>query len=82
MAHQHGPHECYCPVCDFTETVEENVKCNTLSCPHDGTQMRAVETGEYRISQGEGGSIALKIIAATIIVGGLILIVKPKTTKV
>jgi len=46
--HPHGPHDCYCPSCGYTETVEENVKCNTLYCPKCGDRLRAVGTGEYR----------------------------------
>ena len=53
-AHQHGPHKCYCPSCEYEELVEANVRCNTLHCPQCGDRMRAVETGERRaISQSE-----------------------------
>lgn len=48
MNHQHGPHDCSCPTCGWTETVDTNVKCNTLTCPRCGDRMRAVETGERR----------------------------------
>lgn len=48
MAHEHGPHECYCPSCSYTQEVEEYVKCNTVECPICGDKMRASETGELR----------------------------------
>jgi len=48
MVHPHGAHECYCPTCGYTETVDAYVKCNTRVCPLCGDRMRAVETGEYR----------------------------------
>ena len=48
MAHEHGAHECYCPQCGYTQTVDAYVKCNTIPCPNCGQQMRAVETGERR----------------------------------
>jgi transcription initiation factor IIE alpha subunit len=47
-SHEHGDHTCYCPSCGYEETVGENVKCNTLTCPQCGDRMRAKETGEYR----------------------------------
>ena len=47
--HLHGPHECFCPTCNYRVEVEENVKCNTISCPNCGTRMRAVDIGERRI---------------------------------
>jgi len=49
MVHLHGEHGCYCPVCFYEETVDENVKCNSLSCPNCGTRMRALEIGVNRI---------------------------------
>ena len=52
MSHEHGPHMCYCPTCNYQVEAEENVKCNTLYCPNDGARMRAVETGEYRAQGG------------------------------
>lgn len=70
--HEHGPHECYCPRCGYTETVEESVKCNTLTCPICGDRLRAVETGEFRsrVSQsqiGQAGSMATQALVATAI---------------
>jgi hypothetical protein len=50
MAHEHGPHICYCPSCSHEVEVEAYVPCNTQTCPLCGTRMRAKETGEYRIS--------------------------------
>lgn len=47
--HPHGVHECYCVSCGYVMDVEENIKCNTISCPICGNSMRASETGEYRI---------------------------------
>lgn len=46
--HEHGPHECYCPQCNATITVEENMKCRDRVCPQCGTRLRAKETGERR----------------------------------
>jgi len=46
--HEHGSHICYCPSCNYEETVEEYQKCNQLYCPQCGDRMRAKETGEYR----------------------------------
>jgi hypothetical protein len=51
MAHEHGPHSCYCPSCNYQTEVPEYVRCNTLTCPNCGARMRAVETGELRIAQ-------------------------------
>lgn len=53
--HRHGEHLCYCPSpnCGYQMTVEEGQKCNLIECPLCGTRMRAVSTGEYRISQAE-----------------------------
>ena len=48
MSHKHGAHQCYCPSCGHTETVDAYVKCNTIYCPECGDRMRAVETGEFR----------------------------------
>lgn len=48
MAHEHGPHTCYCPSCGYKVTVDTGVQCNTLNCPDCGQPLRAVETGEYR----------------------------------
>jgi hypothetical protein len=50
MAHEHGPHICYCPNCSKEVEVAAWVPCNTQTCPLCGTRMRAKETGEYRIS--------------------------------
>lgn len=51
--HRHGEHYCYCPTCDYQMAVEEGQKCNLIECPLCGSRMRAVSTGEYRISQAE-----------------------------
>lgn len=51
MAHEHGPHTCYCPSCGYQVTVDTGVQCNTLTCPQCGQPMRALETGEYRSSR-------------------------------
>lgn len=48
MAHEHGPHKCYCPNCNTEIEVGAYVKCNTQICPNCGTRMRARETGEFR----------------------------------
>jgi hypothetical protein len=48
MAHEHGPHVCYCPNCGHSITAEANVRCNTWTCPICGSQMRALEIGENR----------------------------------
>jgi len=50
MAHEHGPHKCYCPNCNYEVEVDAYVKCNTLTCPQCGARMRAKETGEFRES--------------------------------
>lgn len=39
-------------------TVEEGQKCNLIECPLCGVRMRALSTGEYRISQAEAVPIA------------------------
>ena len=57
--HEHGPHFCYCPLCNVQVEVGENVKCNTIACPNCGTRMRAMETGEFRISQAAGAIIPI-----------------------
>jgi len=47
MAHEHGPHTCYCPNCNTEVTADEYVRCNTLVCPNCGatmTQPGALET--------------------------------------
>ncbi|MGQ9545918.1 MAG: transglutaminase-like domain-containing protein [Dehalococcoidia bacterium] len=51
MAHQHGRHICYCPVCTYEVEVDAYVKCNSLDCPQCGARMRAKETGELRIAE-------------------------------
>jgi len=53
--HRHGEHLCYCPSpdCGYQMTVEEGQKCSLIECPLCGSRMRAVSTGEYRISQVE-----------------------------
>lgn len=48
MAHEHGPHICYCPNCGSEITADVDVRCNSLTCPQCGQPMRAKETGEYR----------------------------------
>lgn len=48
MAHEHGPHICYCPSCSTEVEVGPYIKCNTQVCPQCGSMMRAKETGEYR----------------------------------
>lgn len=48
MAHEHGPHTCYCPSCHAELVAEAYQQCNTISCPQCGSRMRAKETGEYR----------------------------------
>jgi hypothetical protein len=57
MAHEHGPHFCYCPECGYQGQADEYVECNAISCPHCGTRLRAVETGAYRMSQQAEGQI-------------------------
>jgi hypothetical protein len=59
MAHEHGPHSCYCPTCNYTTEVNASVKCNTLFCPNDGTRLRAVETGEFRIAESVSSVIPI-----------------------
>jgi hypothetical protein len=76
--HPHGLHDCQCVTCGYIETVEANVKCNTLACPNDGTRLRAVETGEYRISQGETHSIFWPILGASVISGIILLLISRK----
>ena len=58
MAHEHGNHVCYCPICNYETEVGEYIKCNTLTCPSCGTRMRAKETGEYRLSGNKTVSVA------------------------
>jgi len=48
--HPHGAHVCVCPECGKEITVEENVKCNTQSCPECKVRMRAKDIGERRES--------------------------------
>ena len=52
MAHEHGPHTCYCPNCSFEKEVDAYTKCNSQTCPVCNTRMRAKDTGEYRIANG------------------------------
>lgn len=59
MAHEHGPHTCYCPSCNYELQADEYVKCNTLACPNCGTRMRAKETGEFRIAESIGNIVAI-----------------------
>ena len=51
----HGPHECYCVNCGYTEVVTTGMKCNSLICPVCNTRLRSSETGEYRDEGDEGG---------------------------
>lgn len=44
---------CRCPGCDYEMSLDEGQKCNLFECPLCGARMRAVSTGEYRISQAE-----------------------------
>jgi len=79
MPREHGPHECYCPSCGYTETAAEYVKCNTLICPECGDRLRATETGEYRgteqgqsrITQDEGDGVVVvfKTLGLAIVTG-------------
>jgi tRNA(Ile2) C34 agmatinyltransferase TiaS len=48
LIHPHSSHDCYCPDCGYTTTVEAGQKCNQLTCPDCGARLRAKETGEYR----------------------------------
>lgn len=59
-SHRHGEHFCYCPNpdCGYGMSVEEGQKCNLIECPLCGARMRAVSTGEYRISQVEAVPLA------------------------
>lgn len=71
MAHEHGPHTCYCPNCGHTLTADTGVRCNTWICPVCGTQMRALETGENRetrLSKGVaiGSSVATNSLACPV----------------
>lgn len=59
MAHEHGLHKCICPTCNYEVEVEAYTRCNTLSCSQCGTRMRAVETGELRISAQVSSLIAI-----------------------
>jgi len=49
--HPHGEHTCVCPECDKEITVEENIKCNTQSCPECKVRMRAKDIGERRTKE-------------------------------
>jgi hypothetical protein len=72
MAHEHGPHICYCPSCNLEVEADASVQCNTLTCPECGTRMRAKETGEFRVSGN-------KMVAAGVVSGTP---AKIKTTSV
>jgi DNA-directed RNA polymerase subunit RPC12/RpoP len=63
MAHEHGPHSCYCPNCNYEFTADPYVQCNTLTCPNCGSRMRAKETGEFRENRSNGIT-AMKVSAA------------------
>lgn len=65
MAHEHGPHVCYCPGCNYETTVDAYVQCNTLTCPVCGARMRAKETGEYRESRLSNGARASSVATVT-----------------
>jgi hypothetical protein len=79
MAHEHGPHECYCPLCNYEIEVEAYQKCNQLSCPLDGTRMRAVETGELRgIGQTVSFSAFWPIFTASLLSGLILTMLRNK----
>jgi len=69
--HRHGEHLCICPECGWETSVEEGQKCNQLYCENCGDKMRAVETGEYRIS-GESPSMGAAIIGLIALTGMLL----------
>jgi len=69
--HKHGSHLCYCPSCGSQIEVEEYQKCNELDCENCGDKMRAVETGEYRLS-GEDPSMGAAIIGLIALTGMLV----------
>jgi len=62
MAHEHGPHECYCPSCGFTMMAAAGQICSSVTCPTCGGRMRATETGEYRVSQEPVGATMAPIV--------------------
>lgn len=68
MAHEHGPHKCYCPECNYETEVGAYVKCNSLVCPSCGARLRARETGALRSASvtARSRSIATKIGTASI----------------
>lgn len=67
--HPHGEHSCYCPSCGYQETVGASERCNQRSCPYDGTRLRAVDTGERRISADVSASTGLLFLLG--LVGGV-----------
>ena len=79
-AHEHGPHTCYCPDCNYELEVAEYVQCKTLFCCNCGTRMRAKETGErrgeLRIAQQEnklpGSLVVLAVLGIFLFAGKLI----------
>jgi len=70
--HRHGEHFCYCPSCDYQVSVEEGQKCNLLKCPVCGDRLRAVSTGEYRVSQDAEEKIPVFPLIATIGLGAIL----------
>ena len=79
--HPHGVHSCRCPSCGYETEVEESVKCNTLTCPQCGSRMRAVDTGEYRISNGEPPPPCRNLCIPCFIVGALAGAIVAQATK-
>ena len=53
-SHEHESHECFCPSSGYTVVVEGEIPCNSLTCPEDGSPMRALETGAFRSTPQQG----------------------------
>lgn len=49
--------KCRCPSCNYEIVVEWGTRCLLSVCPQCGHRMRAVSTGEYRISQVEASPV-------------------------